>query len=90
MIAYREIPLSRRRRTGCAHNRSWIRLALGDPVKECIEDSKRAAQIDGSSAVYGLALGLLLGNAGRASEVPEEHSKAIAASPGVTNSSFAD
>jgi len=72
------------------HNRSWIQLALGDPVNGCIEDSKRAAQIDGSNSVYGIALGLLLENAGRASEAAEEYTKAIAASPGVTDSPFAD
>jgi tetratricopeptide (TPR) repeat protein len=69
-------------------NRGWIRFRLGGSRAELLGEVRRAVEVDGSSAPYHVALGLLHEQNGSIVSAIEAYANALAASPQVADSRF--
>lgn len=71
------------------YNRAVIRLTLGIAPAAVLADFQRAIQIDGTSAPYRVAVGLLYELNGGSHFALEQYAAAIAAAPDILDSAFA-
>ena len=70
------------------HNRAWLKLALGAPLSDLLQDLETAIRLGKEEPIYRLSIGLLYEQAGQLSEARHHYSNAFVHAPGLVDSPF--